>query len=64
MRHGGEGGEGGRLSLWQTSGRLYGRVTDNGPGLARPDSQGHHAVPAARLGVQPFLMQITPSGTP
>jgi anti-sigma regulatory factor (Ser/Thr protein kinase) len=43
VRHGGESG---RLSLWQTGGRLYCRVTDNGPGLARPDSQGHHAVPA------------------
>ncbi|MEV6157836.1 ATP-binding protein [Nonomuraea sp. NPDC052129] len=43
VRHAGGGG---RLSLWQADGRLYCRVTDNGPGLARPDSQGHHAVPA------------------
>ncbi|MFG1679656.1 ATP-binding protein [Nonomuraea sp. NPDC049269] len=40
------GGGGGRLSLWQADGRLYCRVTDNGPGLPRPDEHGHDPVPA------------------
>ncbi|MBT2234216.1 ATP-binding protein [Nonomuraea sp. NEAU-A123] len=42
VRHGGGGG---RLSLWQADGRLYCRVTDNGPGLPWPDEPGHRPVP-------------------
>ncbi|HUR03118.1 MAG TPA: ATP-binding protein [Nonomuraea sp.] len=42
VRHGGGGG---RLSLWRAGDRLYCRVTDSGPGLARPYEHGHPPVP-------------------
>lgn len=39
------GGGGGRLRLWRVGGRLYCRVTDNGPGLPWPYQHGNPPVP-------------------